>query len=93
MSAGDKSMIEVRKSGAGFDTAYVGKSRVRVSDIARMYALAQDELIVERIHEWVPTLSKEQIHAALEYWREHPAEVQAVIDRDSEALEKIPYAG
>ena len=85
-----KGQIEIRQGGSGRELAYVGSSRVRVSDIAESYRIALDELVVERIHASLPTLTKAQIRAGIEYWREHPAEIEKVVRQDREALSQIP---
>ena len=84
-----KAGIEIRQGGSGQELAYVGRSRIRVSDIAVSYRIALDELVVNRIHESLPTLTKEQIYAGIEYWRKHPAEIEKVVREDGEALEQI----
>ncbi|HEX5140131.1 MAG TPA: hypothetical protein VFX19_04260 [Dehalococcoidia bacterium] len=63
MSAEDKK-IEVRKS-AGGKTAYVGASRIRVSDVVRLDRITQDGLILEGLQRSLPTLSRDQLEAAL----------------------------
>jgi len=88
-----KAEIEIRQGGSGRELAYVGRSRVRVSDIAESYRIALDELVVDRINKSLPTLTKEQIYAGIEYWREHPAEIEKVISEDWQAIDKLPIGG
>jgi uncharacterized protein (DUF433 family) len=93
MAKAKEPAIEIRKGAAGIDTAYVGRSRIRVADIARQYVLAQEELITERLHEWLPTLTLEQIRAAIDYWREHKDEIETYMAEEDAILAKIPYPG
>ncbi len=60
-------------------------TRVRVNDIARLYELCLQELVIERIGKALPHLSEEQIEAAVRFWREHPDEIAQEI-RDEEAI-------
>ena len=85
--------IEHRTGAAGFPHAYVGKSRVRVANIAAMYQSMLDELVVERLLEAYPQLTGEQIAAAIQYWREHPDEIEEDLRRDEEALNSLKSAG
>ena len=93
MTKPKKVEIEIRKGASGRDLAYVGRSRVRVADIAAYYTLAEDDLIAERIQTWLPTLTKEQILTAIDYWREHKVEIDKVLREDMEALAQLPIAG
>ena len=43
----------------------------------------------EEIHEQHPHLSLAQIHAAFSYYYDHQAEIDAEIERDLEALDKL----
>ena len=86
-----KKMIERRSTTSG-ESAFVGRSRVRVSHIARLYDMVRDELVAERIQQGLPQLTVEQIMAALEYWREHPEEIETEIAEDEAALARIPSA-
>jgi uncharacterized protein (DUF433 family) len=81
--------IQKRQAASG-DTAYVGDSRVRVSEIARRYTMALDEIAAERIHEALPHLTKKQIRAALEYWRKNPQEIAQEIADEEEILKRLP---
>lgn len=81
--------IEIRK-GAGGESAYIGRSRVRVSDVARMYPLMLDELIIERMSRSLPSLTEEQLAEALAYWRAHPEMIQAEIDEEEKILASLP---
>src|SRR6266699_3716422 len=77
----DSPEIEIRKTTTS-QSAFVGRSRIRVSDIAQRYELIQQQSIAELIQDTLPSLSVEQINAALEYWRTHEKEIQAEIEAD-----------
>ena len=83
--------IEVRESRSG-RSAYVGQTRVRVSDIARMYETLQMEFITERIREAIPHLTEDEIVAALQYWKSHRQEIDSEIERDEEVLDSLKSA-
>jgi uncharacterized protein (DUF433 family) len=84
----DAAEIEIRQ-GAGGKSAYVGKSRIRVADIAQMYELMREEVVVERIQRSLPSLTTDQIHAALDYWRTHKEEIDSLIAEEEAILEKL----
>lgn len=77
------------RSGAGGRSAYVGQTRVRVSDVARLYKIMHEEVIAERIQKSIPHLTTTEIHAALEYWRENTQEIEDEITEEEELLSKI----
>ena len=83
-----KTTVEIRQATSG-PTAYAGRSRVRVSDIARRYQSALDDLIIERIQDALPTLSRVEIEDAIVYWREHPAEIEKIITEENAILERL----
>jgi uncharacterized protein (DUF433 family) len=85
--------IEHRKGAAGIAMAYVGRSRVRVSDIARQYEVLLDELMTKNIQESYPHLTEEEIFAAIRYWRDHPDEISEEIERDEEIIRSLKSAG
>jgi uncharacterized protein (DUF433 family) len=85
--------IEHRTGAGGVPMAYVGKSRVRVSTIAATYQSLIDELMVDKIQEGYPTLSKEEIWAAIEYWREHPDEIAEELAEDMRIIESLKSPG
>lgn len=85
-------LIEIREGGAG-PHAYVGRTRIRVVNIAIMYNQILDELIVERIAAQYPQLSHLQIHAAIEYSREHPEEMEQEQAADEAAFARLPDVG
>jgi uncharacterized protein (DUF433 family) len=85
--------IEHRKGAAGIAMAYVGRSRVRVSDIARQYEVLLDELMTKNIQEGYPHLTDDEILAAIRYWRAHPDEIAEEIERDQQALSSLKPAG
>jgi uncharacterized protein (DUF433 family) len=80
--------IEIRE-GAGGKSAYVGKSRIRVADVAQMYPIILDELIVQRMQRAYPSLTADQIQAALDYWRTHKDEIDSLIAEEQAILEKL----
>jgi uncharacterized protein (DUF433 family) len=84
-----KDAIEVRH-GPGGESAFIAGSRVRVSDIARLYSLMQEELVVERVQRSLPHLSLPQIRAAVTYWHEHEKEVDEEISRERLILNNLP---
>lgn len=92
MAKPKKSEIEIRH-GAGGESAYIAGSRVRVADIARLYPQILDELIVEHIVLSLPTLAPAQVRAALDYWRQNPAEIDALIKEEEDLLAKLSHAG
>src|SRR5690606_6700841 len=65
---------------------------VRVSEVAEQYVRALDDVIAERLQKSLPTLTKEQILAAIDYWREHRDEIDTVIREDDEGLAAPPSA-
>jgi uncharacterized protein (DUF433 family) len=54
-----------------------------------MYLLASEQLIVERILQSLPTLTEEQVRAALAYWRANDKEIGHEIAEEDEFLAKI----
>jgi uncharacterized protein (DUF433 family) len=82
-------LIEVRH-GAGGKSAFIAGTRVRVSDIARLYSLTQEELITERIQRSLPHLSLPQVRAAIDYWRQNRRELDGEIAFEQSILEKLP---
>jgi uncharacterized protein (DUF433 family) len=90
MGAEDKK-IELRKS-AGGKTAYVGASRIRVSDVVRLYHVTQEELILDRMQRSLPMLSTDQLEAALAYWRSHKSEIEREILEEERLTEDLPPA-
>ena len=84
-------LIEHRVTATG-KSAYVGATRVRVSDIARMSESLQTELMVDRIREAIPSLSEAEIVAALRYWDTHRGEITQEIQRDEDALSSLDSA-
>jgi uncharacterized protein (DUF433 family) len=85
-------IIQHRKGTAG-TSAFVGSSRVRVSDIAQLYETLRLEFVAARIQEEIPHLSESEIVAALRYWQGHPDEIAQEIERDEEALRSLQSAG
>ena len=85
----EKPAIETRQ-GAGGESAYIAGTRVRVSDIARLYALLKEESMIERIQRSLPSLTVPEIEVALEYWRVHKSEVESEIAEEEALFERVP---
>jgi uncharacterized protein (DUF433 family) len=81
-------LIEHREGARG-KTAYIGETRVRVSDIARIYETLQLEFITERILEAIPHLTEEQVVAALRYWQANREEINRELVRDEEVADSL----
>ena len=60
----EKARIEVRE-GAGGKSAFVAGTRTRVLEVARLFEIVQEELLMERMLEGMPHLSRDQISEAL----------------------------
>jgi uncharacterized protein (DUF433 family) len=84
-----KKYIETRMATAG-PSVFIKDSRIRVADIARLYRMIESQSIVERIQESLPSLTLEQIEAAVEYWRTHEEEIESFIEEEDAILETIP---
>jgi uncharacterized protein (DUF433 family) len=80
--------IEVRK-GPGGKTAFIKGSRTCVSDIARLFQITQEELVVERICESMPYLEPAQVRAAIAWWHDHEQDVEQEIEEERELLAKV----
>jgi uncharacterized protein (DUF433 family) len=87
-----KDDVEIRR-GAGGDTAYISGTRVRISDVARLYRIMQEEVIIERMRRSLPSLTSEQLTSALAYWRAHEAEIEQEIQEEDRLFDKIPASG
>jgi uncharacterized protein (DUF433 family) len=92
MARARKSAVEVRK-GVGGESAYIADTRVRVSDIVRLYEIAREEVLVEYVQRALPHLSFEQIAGALAYYRANQSQIDSEMEEEDEAFLKIPYAG
>ena len=79
-----------RRSGPGGTSAYINGTRVRVSDIARLYGLLQSETIAERIRRSLPHLTPPQIEDAIAYWRANQKEIDAEIEEEEKLLSNVP---
>lgn len=77
------SLIELDKHGVPWITGANTKVKEVVLD-----KLAHNST-PEEMHEQYPHLSLAQIHAALSYYYEHQAEVDADIDRDNQFVEEL----
>jgi uncharacterized protein (DUF433 family) len=83
--------ISIRR-GAGGESAYVEGTRTRVSDIARLYKMMREEVIIERMIRSMPHLTPSQIAAALEYWRANADEIDDEIAEEDLLVEKLATA-
>jgi len=81
--------IEKRKRTSGSEAAYVGASRIRVSDVVLAYELALDELVLKRVHQTYPTLTLDEVEAAIRYWRANREEILREIVEDAEAFARF----
>jgi uncharacterized protein (DUF433 family) len=81
--------IEVRK-GPGGKTAFIKGTRTRVLDIARMFLIMQDELIIERICQALPHLEPGQVRAAVEWWRKHSKDIENQMMEEEKILQSLP---
>ena len=81
--------IDVRR-GSGRKSAYIGGTRVRVSDIVRLYIRLRAEPLNERILASLPYLTLAQIDEALEYWASHGDEIESEIAEEDRIAESIP---
>jgi uncharacterized protein (DUF433 family) len=86
---GTDAVIEY-KAGAGGKSPVIKGTRVRVSDIAVLYRIMRDEVVVERIQKSLPHLTTEQIQAAIDYWRENQDEVQDELAQERRILAGLP---
>ena len=85
---GDPKAVEVRK-GLGGETAFLTGTRTRVSDVARLFLIERDEMVIERICKALPHLQPDQVRAALDWWRSNEEQVQAEIDLEQALLAKM----
>jgi uncharacterized protein (DUF433 family) len=88
MSKKDK-LIERRAGAAGYVRPVIKGTRTRVSAIAQLYEQMERESPAQRIQRALPYLEIEQIEAAIEYWRGHPEEIEADIERDNAAYQEL----
>src|SRR5690242_9698523 len=65
----------------------VGMTRVSVRVVVNMYRLAGGD--IERTHEALDMLTREQIEAALDYYARHPARVDEDIARDERCAGRL----
>ena len=69
----------------------VGHTRVSVRVVVNMYRATGHDL--ERTHEMLNMLTREQIQAALDYYAAHPARVDEDIERNARAWAEITGQG
>jgi hypothetical protein len=55
-----------------------------------MFLVMQDEVVIERICKALPHLEPEQVRAAVEWWREHPSDIQDQMSMDEKLLASVP---
>ncbi len=69
--------------------ATIEGTRVRVKDIVAQYPQVLDEIVAERMHQgYWPHLTREQIEAAISYWRKHPEQITEEMRIEKEFFEK-----
>ena len=69
----------------------VGHTRVSVRIVVNMYRATGHDL--ERTHEMLNMLTREQIQAALDYYEAHPARVDEDIERNARAWAELTGQG
>ena len=79
----DKSRIAYEPSATG-PRAMISGTRASVADIAQIYQVKLDELLIDLIAKSLPHLSHEQVGAALDHWRQNPDEIEDQIGKESE---------
>jgi uncharacterized protein (DUF433 family) len=84
-----RKLIERVAGYSGHVRPVIKGTRIRVSDIAQEYQALEQETPAERIQRCFPHLDLEQIEAAIEYWRDHPEEIDADIENDEAALNHL----
>ena len=78
MAKSKKAEIEMRADDDG-EAAFIAGTAVRVSDVARLYPLMQEKIIIERMQHVLPNLTQEQIAAAIDYWRAYGTQIQTQV--------------
>ncbi len=81
------SHLEQRTNRSGEPRVYIAGTRIRVQDIAvshEFHAMSPEQIVRE-----FPHLTLGQVHAALAYFFDHRAEIQAELDADAAYAESM----
>lgn len=87
MPRGKRPVVEHRKDSSGSESAFIAGSQLRVSEVARLFPQYLNELIAERMATSLPNLTSDHVLAAIEYWREHPGEIEAELREEGDVPE------
>lgn len=79
--------IEIRPNRDGQERAYIHGTRIRVQDVAMLSELQGRS--PDQIVDAFPQLTLAQVHAALSYYFDNRAEIQAHLKDDAELVELI----
>ena len=82
--------IELRSNRASEDLAFIEGTRVRVQDVAMLAEL--QGFTATEIAQALPHLTLGQIHAALSYYFDHRAEIQAQLRSEQEFIRQARSA-
>ena len=86
MAKSKKAEIEMRSGLMDSEAAFIAGTAVRVSDVARLYPLVQEKMIIESFQRLLPNLTQEQIAAAIDYWRRsRGAQIQTQVHASRES--------
>jgi len=69
----------------------IAGTRIGVADVVALARRYEWDLERVRVREF-PDLSSAELAAAVKYYREHEAEIEAILRRDEESLERLPPA-
>ena len=78
-------LIEKRR-GSGGESAYVGRSRIRVADVVQAAKLTPSPLAIGSVQTALPSLSAEEVKGALAYYESHQQQIDDEICRDEALL-------
>ncbi len=81
-----------KRTGAGGESTFVKGTRTRVQDVVRLYMMVQEELIIEKMLESMPHLTREQVADALSYWLSHADEMAEEMRAEENAISQMPSA-
>ncbi len=74
-----------RSEGKFSGRAYIAGTRITVDDIVSTYQIILDALVIQEIRaNHFPDLSERQIQDALDYFRDHPEEIERLLAEDRE---------
>lgn len=78
----DSRYIEMRRGIAG-ERAYLRDSRISVDAVVASYWTVLDSMVIrELLTNWYPHLSEAKIRAALDYYRDHPDEIEIWLSKE-----------